>query len=112
MLGTSVVFFFLSIMFNILQINEICGYNFICTIFLSVAHCWNLLFQFTWYTVQKEDRKTVPSGRLWHKFYNLRRHFAKVGMISSSLLESEILEDEGIGMVTIASCWYLKDKKL
>jgi len=55
-------------------------------------------FQATWYLEEEDGNKIQVSGRLRHKFYNLRRKFIKVGLISSAKLREELESDEGIGI--------------
>lgn len=54
-------------------------------------------FQETWYHSEKVRGKEVIDGRLRHRFYNARRLFIKVGLISRSRLVEELEEDEDLG---------------
>ncbi|KAK3907526.1 Glycerol-3-phosphate acyltransferase 4 [Frankliniella fusca] len=52
----------------------------------------------TWYAEDVKKNRTIISGRLKHKFYNLRRNFLKVGLISSARLRSELESDEDLDL--------------
>lgn len=53
------------------------------------------LFQATWFDVTVKKKKTIISGRLKHKFYNVRRLYITLNLIDKRVLFDDPGSDEG-----------------